>query len=330
VETTATEIKIQAELEGLEKVTAGFEKMGESAEHMGSRVEATTKRMEINYRGLITSFSGAATAGFALYNMYDRISEIQVVVDRANVTLKASMNAAEDAQRRYNIQVQKYGIHSAEARAAAADLRIAQERVEVAASRAQMVQENLNEAMVRMAIGIIPMAITMIDSMSKALTILKTTTILATAAEWGHIIALKAKSVAFAIMHALTGPAGWAILAAAAAFAAVGIGLAGEIPSRQHGGLIGETRPYLLHAGEYVIPKEKVEIFKELTEKIMTKEVDIYEKAAPLNFLSGLLASKLIGEGVTYNITLTIQNPVFRNRGDIEFLVDRLKRMGMA
>jgi len=324
VETTA-EITIQAQLEGLEKVTAGFEKMGESAERMGNRVEETTKRMEINYRGLITSFSGAAAAGFALYNMYDRITEIQVSVDRANVALKASLNAVEDAQRRHNIQVRKYGADSAEAAAAAADLLIAQERAEVAASRAQMAQENFNEAIVRMAIGIIPTAITMVDSISKALTILKTTTILATTAEWGHIIALKAKAIALAVMHALTGPAGWVVLAAAAAFAAAGIGLAAKIPGRQYGGLIHETRPYLLHAGEYVVPKEKVEIFKDLTEKI-----GVYEKASPLNFLTGPLASGLMREGTTYNITVTIQNPVFRTRGDMEFLVDRLKRMGMA
>ncbi len=301
MEATA-EIKIQAQLEGLEKVTAGFEKMGESAERMGSKVEATTKGMEINYRGLITSFSGAATAGFALYNMYDRITEIQVSVDRANLTLKASMNAAEDAQRRYNIQVQKYGVHSAEARAAAADLRIAQERAEVAASRAQMAQENLNEAMVRMAIGIIPTAITMVDSISKALTILKTTTILTTVAEWGHIIALKAKAVALAVVHALTGPVGWIILAAAAAAAAAGIALAARIPTKKTGGLVYETGPYLLHAGEYVIPPENV-----------------------MKILTGAKH-----EGATHNVTINILNPVFRNRGDMEFLVDRLKRMGMA
>jgi hypothetical protein len=32
----------------------------------------------------------------------------------------------------------------------------------------------------------------------------------------------------------------------------------------------------------------------------------------------------------TSNVYVTIESPVFRNRGDMDYLVDRLKRMGMA
>jgi hypothetical protein len=76
-----------------------------------------------------------------------------------------------------------------------------------------------------------------------------------TAAEWLHTAALKAKSIALSVAHSLEGPWGWAILAGATAAAAIGIALAARIPSRQFGGPITETGPYLLHAGEYVLPR---------------------------------------------------------------------------
>jgi hypothetical protein len=113
-----------------------------------------------------------------------------------------------------------------------------------------------------------------------------------TAATWADIVATKAHSIAQAISMALSGPYGWAILAGAAAAAAVGVGLAMTIPSKQTGGLIESTGPYMLHAGEYVLPSER--------------------------------------RAGTVNNYITIQDPVFRGKGDLDYLVGRLKRMGMA
>jgi hypothetical protein len=79
-----------------------------------------------------------------------------------------------------------------------------------------------------------------------------------TAAEWLHTIALKAKAVALSVVHALEGPWGWAILAGAIAAAGIGLALAARIPSRQFGGPVKETGPYLLHEGEYVLPRTTV------------------------------------------------------------------------
>lgn len=76
------------------------------------------------------------------------------------------------------------------------------------------------------------------------------------AASWAVTIAKKAEAVALGIVHALSAPWGWAILAGAAVAAAGVYALAESIPSRQYGGPIHETGPYLLHAGEYVLPKD--------------------------------------------------------------------------
>jgi len=80
-------------------------------------------------------------------------------------------------------------------------------------------------------------------------------TIYTTFVEWAHVAALKAKATALAIVNALSGPWGWAILAGATAAAAIGIALATRIPSKQFGGPIREEGVYYLHAGEYVLPR---------------------------------------------------------------------------
>lgn len=78
---------------------------------------------------------------------------------------------------------------------------------------------------------------------------------IATIASWAHTAAKHAEAIAIGIVHALSGPWGWAILLGAAAMAATVYSLANTIPSKQAGGLITQTGPYLLHAGEYVTPK---------------------------------------------------------------------------
>lgn len=76
------------------------------------------------------------------------------------------------------------------------------------------------------------------------------------AAEWAHVVALKAKLAAWIVAHG-TMTLGLILPVVAAAVAAstllVSRALA-NIPSRQFGGVIPETGPYLLHKGETVIP----------------------------------------------------------------------------
>ncbi len=131
-----------------------------------SRVVEETKRASINYKDLTISVAGVATAGFALYNAYDNIRDIMVSVDRANLAVKSSQNQLEDTQRRYNDAVEKYGSASEEAQAAQSDLTLAVERNGVALERANMLQGNYNETIVRSAISVLPSVITMTASLA--------------------------------------------------------------------------------------------------------------------------------------------------------------------
>ena len=165
-------------------------------EEANKRVIASQKETATSTRDLITGFSGAATAGFSLYNAYDRVADMQINVDRANLQVKTSTNSVEDAQRRVSstsetlTKAQKatyeatvtFGSGSRQAtealqreeaatvnnEAAKADLELAQERLTVAQDRAQQVQDNMNEAMIQSALQVIPTTITMVDSLSKA------------------------------------------------------------------------------------------------------------------------------------------------------------------
>jgi len=75
----------------------------------------------------------------------------------------------------------------------------------------------------------------------------------------GLSVAMKATAAAtwlynkaMAVAHALSGPAGWAILGGAAV--ALGMWSAVQWRSMQYGGIVPETGIYLLHKGETVIP----------------------------------------------------------------------------
>ena len=168
-----------------------------------AEVEASNKRVVASQqealkssRDLITGFSGVATSAFSLYNAYDRVADMQVSIDRANLQVKTSSNSVEDAEWRVTSAsealaraqkasaeaVSKFGADSDEAaealgreeaasrsyEGAQGDLTLSQERLTVAQDRAQMVQDNMNEAMVQSALQVVPTCITMVDSLSKA------------------------------------------------------------------------------------------------------------------------------------------------------------------
>jgi hypothetical protein len=70
----------------------------------------------------------------------------------------------------------------------------------------------------------------------------------ATASVWAKTAALKAESIAHGIKNALSGPAGWAILAGATVAAAGVMSLAANIPKMAQGGVV--TSPTLALIGE--------------------------------------------------------------------------------
>jgi phage-related protein len=165
-------IGLDIPIRAVDEATAVFRKVSDEAQRSMGAVEEATRKVELTHeqmtagmKEVVTGFSGVATSAFALYSSYDRVQDMTVSVDRANLQVKSTFNSLEDAQRRYNAVVEKYGADSEQAVAAAKDVELAQERYQVAVERAQMMQNNLNNTMVQSAISVIPTAITMINSL---------------------------------------------------------------------------------------------------------------------------------------------------------------------
>ena len=161
-------------LRATDEASSVIAKAGSNISSSMRGVEDSTKQVsraqqssEVNARQLALGMNSLATSAFSLYDAVDRVQDMQVSVDRANLQVKSSLNSVEDAQRRYNTTVEKYGAGSEQAKAAAEDLKIAQERYNVAVERADMLQGNFNETIVRSALQIMPTAVTMVDSFGK-------------------------------------------------------------------------------------------------------------------------------------------------------------------
>jgi hypothetical protein len=132
-----------------------------------TQVATSTKESEASLRSLTVGVSGAATAGFNLYNAYDRVNDSQISLDRSNLMVKSSTKSLEDAQRAVTEAISEHGVGSEQAQRAQENLSIAQDRLTVANERAQNAQENVNKAMLSAALQVIPSTITMVDSLSK-------------------------------------------------------------------------------------------------------------------------------------------------------------------
>jgi len=133
------------------------------SQQLGGSIQETTR----STKDLVVGFSGVATSAFSLYNVYDRVGDAQLRLDRANLQVKTSSKGVETAQVRLNDAIKKYGANSEQATVAAQDLEIAQERYSVAADNADNVQDNLNSTMIQGALQIIPTSITMVDNLSR-------------------------------------------------------------------------------------------------------------------------------------------------------------------
>lgn len=162
----------------LNKVQDEIEETSEATEELGEK----NREAEGSTKGLIVGLSGVATSAWSLYQGYDRLVDAQVGVDRAMLAAKSSANAMEDAQKRYNAVVEKYGPASAEAEASLKDLQLAQERATVAQERAEMVQGNLSESYVGFGLSIVPSVITITSNLSTVMSNLGGASGIATAA----------------------------------------------------------------------------------------------------------------------------------------------------
>ena len=144
------------------KITKSMNNMDKA----GKQVTASQKEFTRSNKDLVVGLSSVATAGFSLYNAFDRIQSSQVALDRANLAVKTSLASVEDAEKRFTDAVAKYGETSPQAAEAARDLALAQERAAVAADRADLAQGNVNQSMANAALQIIPTAITAFSGLS--------------------------------------------------------------------------------------------------------------------------------------------------------------------
>jgi hypothetical protein len=151
----------------LRQISSNAQRSMSDVEVAAHQVEDAHKQMNTGLKDIVTGFSGVATSAFMLYNSYDRVVTSEVALDRANLIVKTSANAVEDAQNKLNAAVEKYGPDSVQAQSAAKDLQLAQERYQVATERADLAQGNLNQAMVSSALTVIPSVISAISSLSK-------------------------------------------------------------------------------------------------------------------------------------------------------------------
>jgi phage-related protein len=209
--------ELTATVKAVDEASAVFEEVQASAkESMGQvekatqGVEAANEQMTTNLRGVVTGFSGVATSAFALYNAYDRVQDMTVSVDRAQLTLHTTLNSLQNAQEKYNEAVEKYGADSEQAADAAETLELAQERYEVAVERADMLQGNLNETMVSSALMVVPSLINMVDSLDK---IRQSHTVTMIAEKLG-LEGLSASEVLHAVVAKASAAAQWVLNAA--------------------------------------------------------------------------------------------------------------------
>ncbi len=80
-----------------------FEKASNQADEINKSygyLDNSTKKVTGSTKDLVIGFSGVATSAFSLYNVYDRVADMQLNVDRANLKVGSSTNSLVDAQKR--------------------------------------------------------------------------------------------------------------------------------------------------------------------------------------------------------------------------------------
>jgi hypothetical protein len=153
-------------LKAVDQASGTIKDVAATADTSLGKMKAASNKVEKSSKDVALAFNNIATSGLALYGSIDRIQTVQVALDRANLAVKTSANAVDDAQRKYNATIEKFGVGSKEATLASDDLKLAQERYQVACSRAELAQGNVSQAMMSAAVTVIPSLITMITSVS--------------------------------------------------------------------------------------------------------------------------------------------------------------------
>jgi len=232
--------------------------MGDAAARMGDKVVTTNQKMTTSYRTLMVTSAGMIANSVQMTDCFMRVA--------------SSGQNAEMAQREYQkavaastFAIQQYGEYSEEAIRANERVKRAQDNVTRAQQEGTRGAIMLGMNFLQLASQIVllnakygekiglQLASVAMDAKSNAAAIAHAAAEgIAIGASWARVAAEKAKAIAMGIAHALSGPWGWAILAGAAAVVGSVYALTASIPSKEVGGAIYETRPYLLHYEEYV------------------------------------------------------------------------------
>jgi len=165
------EIKLKAIDEASSVVANASSKISGDLEDLAGvqkQVSRGTKESEASMKSFATGLSGAATAAFSFYGAIDRVQSTQISADRANLQVRSSTKAVQDAQEALTDAISRYGVGSEQANEASERLSLAQERLAVANERAQQSEENINQAIMASALQVVPTAITMVDGLSRA------------------------------------------------------------------------------------------------------------------------------------------------------------------
>ena len=175
----------------LKKTTGQLDATGKAATATG---DALKKQNQTSIMDTANALNNVANAGFNLYNAYDNVMDMQVSLHRSQLQVQATSNSLADAQRRYNAALASGD--SEKAAIALADLNLAQERSNLAVERADMIQGNFNETIVRSALTIIPTLIMGFTSLTTALPGLKAGVLALNAAMSANPIAIVVLAIA--------------------------------------------------------------------------------------------------------------------------------------
>jgi hypothetical protein len=176
---------IQSLLSNLSEIDTATQQATTSTSNMGNAYKSASSQVnEINAQyGYVTKSADATTqsfssqvlmvnslalAGATLFMSFERVSNSEVYLDRANLNVQKSTNALQASQVAYNKAVVQYGVDSQQATDAAARLATAQDSLTVAQERVGVAQNNLNNSMIYAALAVVPSAIAVIGGLYTA------------------------------------------------------------------------------------------------------------------------------------------------------------------
>ncbi|NWG09033.1 MAG: hypothetical protein HXX80_01755 [Nitrososphaerales archaeon] len=158
-------VELTATIKAVDEASSKIKQVGDNTKKAMEKVEASAEKADFSMKNFAVSISGVMTAGFSLYNAYDRIDDAQLAVKKSQDALTSAQISAKSAQDSYNTAVEKYGVDSEQARDALEKLELAQSRVATSQEMLEEKQSRVNEAMVQMAIQVVPTMITGLTSL---------------------------------------------------------------------------------------------------------------------------------------------------------------------